>query len=217
MDMFKHPLLRRWVLNLAFSWFATSLGYYVISTATTSVMGNLDFYLAFTLIALIEIPFIMVLTFAMKYIGRRALLASTLIICGILCLLVLVIPGENVIFICALLAKGFVSATFSLVFIYTAEVFPTVLRSFGVGICSLCARVATVASPYVTEAVRTKDLECIVKIFILYNQYLTGFSRRQRATDNRWSHHFGGWTSRNRPSRDSWTRVTRDYRRCCQI
>lgn len=113
--MARHPLLCRWCLNLAFSWFATSLGYYVISTSTSSVMGDMDFYLAFSLIAIVEIPFILVLTIAMKYIGRRALLAGTLIACGVICLVAVIAPGDDVTLGCAILAKGFVSTDVAIV------------------------------------------------------------------------------------------------------
>lgn len=51
-----------------------------------------------------------------------------------------------------------VSATFSLVYIYTAEVFPTILRTLGVGVCSLFARIAVIMSPFVASAVSYQKL-----------------------------------------------------------
>lgn len=164
MDMFRHPLLCRWIVNLSYSWFATSLGYYVLSTSSASVTAGLNFYLEFCLLAIIEIPFIFMLTFSMKYVGRKVLLVSTLIICGVVSLSELVIPGSATQLVCAIIAKGFISATFSLVYIYTAEVFPTALRSSGVGICSLFARIATIVSKFVTGPVCKFILQAISKI-----------------------------------------------------
>lgn len=43
---------------------------------------------------------------------------------------------------------GFTMA-FSVVYIYTAEIYPTVLRNVGMGMCSSAARIGSITSPYV--------------------------------------------------------------------
>merc|ERR1711971_245545 len=44
-------------------------------------------------------------------------------------------------------AKNTVSACFGIVFIYTAELLPTTVRSSGIGLCSLMARLGALFSP----------------------------------------------------------------------
>ncbi|CAI5771151.1 solute carrier family 22 member 7-like [Podarcis lilfordi] len=49
----------------------------------------------------------------------------------------------------AILGKGFSEASFTTVFLYTAELFPTVVRQSGVGCCSFIARLASSIAPLI--------------------------------------------------------------------
>jgi len=48
-----------------------------------------------------------------------------------------------------MLGKLFISITFSCVYVYSSELFPTEVRSVGVGTASMCARVSSMAAAYV--------------------------------------------------------------------
>ena len=50
---------------------------------------------------------------------------------------------------CAMIGKFCISASFAIVYVYSAEVFPTVLRTTGVGSSSMFARVGSIIAPYV--------------------------------------------------------------------
>ena len=51
--------------------------------------------------------------------------------------------------ILALIGKFGASASFSIVYLYTAELYPTQIRSTAVGMCSMMARIGGVAAPQV--------------------------------------------------------------------
>ena len=50
---------------------------------------------------------------------------------------------------CAFLGKFFMQLAFGTVFVYTPELFPTALRSVGMGTCSWSARVGGITAPFV--------------------------------------------------------------------
>merc|ERR1719354_954406 len=45
--------------------------------------------------------------------------------------------------------KFFASSSFALVYMYTAELLPTTIRSSGVGVCSLMARIGGISAPQI--------------------------------------------------------------------
>ena len=62
----------------------------------------------------------------------------------------------------SLLGKLAISASFSIVYVYCVELFPTVTRTIGLGSGSMCARIGSFASPFVAFLVNP----CLVqKIF----------------------------------------------------
>lgn len=52
-----------------------------------------------------------------------------------------------------MLGKVFVSGAFSIVYLFSAEIFPTVARNAGIGICSTVARIGSALSPFMRDLV----------------------------------------------------------------
>ena len=49
----------------------------------------------------------------------------------------------------AMFGKLFSTSSFTLVYFYTAELYPTTIRSTGVGVCSLMARIGGFSAPFI--------------------------------------------------------------------
>lgn len=47
-----------------------------------------------------------------------------------------------------MVGKFGVTAAFSMVYVYTAELYPTVVRNMGVGVSSMASRLGSILSPY---------------------------------------------------------------------
>ena len=73
------------------------------------------------------------------------------ILCGISCICAGVIDDLTARLVFSLIGKFGCSAAFSIVFLYTAELFPTSMRNSAVGMCSTLARVGGIFAPTVAE------------------------------------------------------------------
>ncbi|XP_063058341.1 organic cation/carnitine transporter 2 [Engraulis encrasicolus] len=130
-------------------WLATNMGYYGLSLNTSNLSG--DPYLNCFLSALAEVPGYIVSTVLLKKCPRRPLLMTYLVMGGGFLLLIPLIP-ENLRWLAIALEMigkfGFTMA-FTVVYAYTAEMYPTVLRNVGMGLCSSAARVGSITAPYI--------------------------------------------------------------------
>ncbi|CAM1312764.1 Uncharacterised protein g6074 [Pycnogonum litorale] len=50
-----------------------------------------------------------------------------------------------------MIGKFCIASAFAMIYVYSAELFPTVLRNTGVGSCSTIARIGSILAPYVKE------------------------------------------------------------------
>jgi len=59
------------------------------------------------------------------------------------------------------------SIAFPTVYLYSAELFPTVVRNVGVGTSSMCARFGSMVAPYITSLASSKHFHILLEIIIL--------------------------------------------------
>ena len=69
----------------------------------------------------------------------------------------------------SMVGKLGISAAFGEIFIYTGELFPTVVRSVVMGICSFGARIGSTISPYMYEIVSSHQSFLMIFSFNINN------------------------------------------------
>ncbi|CAG7665288.1 unnamed protein product [Allacma fusca] len=149
MDLFKTPVLRSRMLNVAFCWFANSLVYYGLSLNTGELLGN-PFLMLF-LIGLAEMPAYLLVILIVDKTGRRSLCATLMLIGGIACVAVAFLQkGEIFATILVMLGKFAIAGSFAVTYNYTAELFPTVVRNSAVGVGAMAARFSGSLTPLIT-------------------------------------------------------------------
>ncbi|XP_034257628.1 solute carrier family 22 member 13-like [Pantherophis guttatus] len=147
LDLFRQSHLRNMTLILALMWFVDSLVYYEVSLHVGDF--GLNIYLTQLIFGAVEIPSRILSIFLLQLIGRKKCQSSWLILGGIMCVVICVIPKEFplIVTVLAMIGKSAMAASFSTTYLFSAELFPTVVRQFGLGLCSMSARVAGILAP----------------------------------------------------------------------
>uniref|UniRef100_A0A8C0IG45 Major facilitator superfamily (MFS) profile domain-containing protein n=1 Tax=Bubo bubo TaxID=30461 RepID=A0A8C0IG45_BUBBB len=143
-----HPVTYSIPLHLNFR-FAGSLVYYGLSLNVTSF--GLDIYLTQLAFGVVELAARYSCIFLLQWFGRKKTQAVVLLLSGLMCLIIICIPEDQPVAttVLAIIGKFTATASFSTSYVYTAELFPTVIRQTGVGLCSMSARVAGIMAPLI--------------------------------------------------------------------
>ncbi|KAM7374639.1 hypothetical protein PAMP_007285 [Pampus punctatissimus] len=139
----------RWIsVTLWLVWNSLTIAYFALSLNTANLYGN-AFFNCF-LSAVVEMPAYTLSWLMFRWCSRRLTLFSTLVMGGLFLLLIQLIPA-NLIFLAItleMMGKFAVTIAFAIVYAYTAELYPTVLRNTAVGACSMASRIGSIIAPY---------------------------------------------------------------------
>ncbi|XP_048801003.1 solute carrier family 22 member 15-like isoform X5 [Lagopus muta] len=153
LHLIKHPVLRWRTVILMYIWYVCSFVYYGLTLNAGELGGNL--YLNVALYGLVEVPaFPLCMFFIEKsWSGRRKTMMWFLIFAGFACIFTMFLQKNAGLLLSptllALCGKMMVSAAFNIAYIYTSELYPTVLRNAGLGVCSMSCRFAGILAPFV--------------------------------------------------------------------
>ncbi len=147
-DLIRSRTLVLRCLWMFYQWFACTMGYFGLSFSSTSLSG--DAYLNFCLNVFIEVPSYLFVALFLDCWGRRPVLVLLQAVSGVSCIAAGLLHGYRSLWLLQLLlslaGKFGSTAAFSIVYLYTAELFPTAYRSSVTGACSAAARVGAALS-----------------------------------------------------------------------
>uniref|UniRef100_A0A8C9LBQ0 Solute carrier family 22 member 7 n=1 Tax=Pavo cristatus TaxID=9049 RepID=A0A8C9LBQ0_PAVCR len=126
-SLFRTPVLRK-ISLCSGTVFGVAFSYYGMSMSLTGF--GLNMYLSQFVFGIIEIPAKMLMYVLVNRIGRRHSQAWTLILTGV-CIganIIIPKPFTSLRSVIAVIAKGSSEAAFTTVYLYTSELYPTVLR-----------------------------------------------------------------------------------------
>uniref|UniRef100_A0A8B9VX66 Solute carrier family 22 member 7 n=1 Tax=Anas zonorhyncha TaxID=75864 RepID=A0A8B9VX66_9AVES len=133
-SLFRTPVLRKISLCSGAVWFGVAFSYYGMSMKLTGF--GLNMYLSQFVFGIIEIPAKVIVYVLVNRIGRRQSQAGD--------------SGTRLLmWALAITGKGLSEAAFTTVFLYTSELYPTVLRQNGMGYTSFVARLGGALAPLV--------------------------------------------------------------------
>lgn len=147
MDLLRYPQMRKIFLIISFCWLADVMSYYGLQLNVANLAGNE--FVNFFLTAVVEIPGYITAWYCMNRFGRRWCAVVCFFMTGIVCMLpgaVSGLPYADVI--CSMMAKYCASAAFMATYQQGSELYPTVVRSLGMGMSCTVAMVISLAVPY---------------------------------------------------------------------
>ncbi|XP_007899456.1 solute carrier family 22 member 5 [Callorhinchus milii] len=129
-------------------WMIIALGYFGLSLNTPNLHG--DVYLNCFISAAIEIPATVAIWLFLWKLPRSFTIAAILLLGGIILLFIQLIPSKLSILVTVMvmIGKFCFACAFNMVFVYSSEFYPTVLRNTGVGTSSMAARATSILAPY---------------------------------------------------------------------
>ncbi|XP_067674869.1 organic cation transporter protein-like [Haliotis asinina] len=154
-QMFTTPWLLFVTVIIFFNWFVASMVYYGLGLNVQNLSG--DIYLNFTIANIVEFVSYMMCVTLLDRLGRKFLQCGCMLLGGIACVCTMfpVLYGTSsidwVTVALSMVGKFGAAGAFAIVYIYTAELFPTVVRNSGVGVSSFFARIGGMVSPYIAD------------------------------------------------------------------
>ncbi|XP_072904863.1 solute carrier family 22 member 13b isoform X1 [Hemitrygon akajei] len=147
-DLFRISSLRRVTLVLTYIWSVNSFVYYGLCFSVGSFGKNI--YLTNFIFGLVEILRFSCIWFLARF-GRKKCQGCFLLLGGVTCLLILTFPEGMAleVTVLAVLAKLSISCSFSVTYVYSTELFPTVIRQTGIGFASMFARLGGTIVPLI--------------------------------------------------------------------
>ncbi|XP_077243424.1 organic cation/carnitine transporter 4-like [Tasmannia lanceolata] len=150
-DVLRSDVTRMRLILMVIIHFLTSVVYYGLSLNVVNLGTNL--YLNVTLNAVAEMPAFTLTALLLDRFGRRPLTIGTMWLSGVFCvtgsLLKNVGTMKIIRMVCGILGIFGMAGTYNLLFIYTAELFPTVVRNTALGCASQSVQMGAILAPLV--------------------------------------------------------------------
>uniref|UniRef100_H3CWW9 Solute carrier family 22 member 6 n=1 Tax=Tetraodon nigroviridis TaxID=99883 RepID=H3CWW9_TETNG len=153
LDLIKTPELRKRTLLTGIVWYGVALTYYGISL---NIIGfGLNMYLTQFIYAAIEVPAKLMVYFLLRVIGRKTCQAGTLLVTGTCIAINIFLPKGcksdlwHLRSVVAIIGKGFSEASFTTAFLFTSELYPTVIRQNALGYNNFMSRLGVSMAPLV--------------------------------------------------------------------
>ncbi|CAB1316756.1 unnamed protein product, partial [Coregonus sp. 'balchen'] len=124
LDLLRTSNIRNITIILSLVWFTLSMGYFAISLNTSRLHG--DPYVNCFISAAIEVPAYIISWLLLRYLPRRILSIAL-----------------------EMFGKFGMATGTALMYAYTGELYPTVIRNTALGSCAMISRVGSIIAPYI--------------------------------------------------------------------
>nr|XP_022900282.1 organic cation transporter protein-like [Onthophagus taurus] len=163
--IFRERSLRKVTFIMSFEWFFLGNIFYSF-TQYLGVIGN-NVFINVSISGLITIPASILCLFILKKLGRKLTMTISQLTMSLIFFALIFENWFPFIWISVILAAlGIITLTMStsVLFLYTGELYPTIVRNSSVGFCSMLAKVGAIISPFIYS---TKDYYKFLPLIIM--------------------------------------------------
>lgn len=157
-DLLRSPHTSKFCFALYIIWFLRAFIGWGLVYSTLDLSGNVFVNNAIILTASVAANAFM--TWKIDSFKRKSMLITMFLATSVLlCASIAVVESHKYIIPRMILiasGKFFSSGIYILLYVYTSELFPTNIRHFGVGTCSLASRIASISAPFLAQLVRNQ-------------------------------------------------------------
>eukprot|EP00794_Sanderia_malayensis_P018702 gene18702-20590_t len=155
LDLFRPTRTALTTLFQAFAWMVNGLVYYGVALAADDLGG--DMYRNYIVASLVEFPAVILAIYFCDKIGRKKTVVPAMFLASATCIAVAFIPTDKgsalAIFriVCGMSGKMFVAISFDAIYTWSVEIYPTVVRSQGMGLLQITSRLGAAGAPWVAK------------------------------------------------------------------
>ncbi|XP_036364181.1 organic cation transporter protein-like [Octopus sinensis] len=148
-DLFKSWWIALITLNICFCWMVCSMLYYGVLLNSVDMAGNR--YINFLLMQIADLPANFFAHYLLNHFDHRKSTSLFLMFSGLNCIVSNFVTKGSSWFplILVVLGKLGISAAFGSIYLLSAEIFPTVVRTNSLGVASMCARISGICAPFI--------------------------------------------------------------------
>ncbi|KAK3099008.1 hypothetical protein FSP39_025214, partial [Pinctada imbricata] len=169
LDLFRTPRIRRYTLVMFYLWLADSLSYFGVLFATPQLHGNQ--FLNLGISGAVEIPSLIICMLAIDWIGRKKPIIFFLLLSGVMNIATIFVPATTesgvdltpLQITLAMIGKFGITGAYSISYLYSSEIFPTVVRNHAVGLSSFFENLGSITAPLIVYSTSTlRNLPLVV-------------------------------------------------------
>lgn len=157
LELFKTKRMMVKTLVQGFGWLVNGLVYFGLSLAADDLGGSL--YRNYVLLSAVEFPANLSTIYLCEKIGRKKTTAGTMVLGSIACVTVAFIPSTGtariIRVLLGILGKCFITISFSAIYTWSLEIYPTDIRAQGMGFLQIASRIGAASSPWIAKGLKS--------------------------------------------------------------
>lgn len=155
LDLFGNVLMGLITIGMWINWFSVACCYYGVAQYVGSIGSNV--YLNFALTAITQLPGIFFLLYTLRCWGRKRSMVFSNLLSAVALIAIELVPDHSLKIIPASVAMFGLAMCFPTLYVYSGELFPTVIRNIGIGSSSSLGRAGAMIAAVVADLKKVKE------------------------------------------------------------